>query len=162
MMIRRTKRKILILAALVAALVFAILFHRLPETSYIHGLFGWEPSDPSLILTTGYCNCGKCCGWVRTKDGHGEPVYDYGPLKGRPKKVGITSTGVRAKHGTIAADPKFYPMGTRLEIPGYGRGTVEDVGGAIKGRRHLDLWFPSHDQARQWGRRWLRIKRLTP
>ncbi len=143
------------------ALVFAILYHKLPDGAYLHGLFGWEPSDPSLVLTTGYCNCGKCCGWVRTKGGTGEPVYDYGSMKGRPKKIGITASGTRAKHGTIAADPRYYKMGTRLEIPGYGVGCVEDVGGAIKGRRHIDLWFPTHDAALRWGRRWLRVKPLN-
>ncbi len=147
--------------ALASALTAAIVWRTLPETSYLHGLFGWEPSDPSLILTTGYCNCGKCCGWVRTDGGHGEPVYDYGPLKGRPKRVGITSSGTRAKHGTIAADTRFFRIGTRLHVPGYGDGRVEDVGGAIKGR-HIDLWFPTHDAARRWGRRWLRVKRLVP
>jgi len=116
-------------------------------------------NDPSLILVTGYCNCGKCCSWSRSWFGFGEPVYDYGPMKGKPKKVGITATGKTARHGTIAADPKQFPFGTRLEVPGYGTGTVEDVGGSIKGR-HIDVWFPSHDEARKWGAKWVRVKKL--
>ncbi len=115
------------------------------------------PADPTFVLVTGYCNCGKCCGWKRNWFGFGEPVYDYGPMKGKPKRIGITATGARAKKGTIAADPKVYPFGTHLRVPGYGVGTVEDVGGSIKGR-HVDVWFPSHAEARRWGARWLKVE----
>ncbi len=55
--------------------------------------------------------------------------------------------------GTIAADTRYYPFGTRMYIPGYGWGVVEDRGGAIKGRHRIDLYFNSHKQALQWGRR---------
>lgn len=112
--------------------------------------------DGKLVLVTGYCNCGKCCGWKRSWFGFGSPVYDYGPMKGRPKKVGVTATGTRAHHGTIAADPKVFKMGTRLNVPGYGVGTVEDVGGAIKDK-HIDIWFPTHEAALKWGRKWLSV-----
>ncbi len=112
--------------------------------------------DPSLVLVTGYCNCGKCCGWERSWFGFGRPVYTYGPMKGSPKKVGTTARGTVARHGTVAADINVFPFGTRLDIPGYGTGVVEDVGGAIKGR-HIDVWFPRHDDAVRWGRRRLRV-----
>lgn len=115
--------------------------------------------DGSLVLVTGYCNCGKCCGWKRNWFGFGEPVYNYGPNKGKPKKIGVTASGAPVKHGTVAADTKRYAFGTRLEIPGYGTGTVEDVGGSIKGR-HIDVWFPSHADARRWGARWLKVRKL--
>ncbi len=117
-----------------------------------------EKEDAETVYeVTGYCNCGKCCGW--TRDRNGRPVYNYGSMKGKPKKVGYTSTGTKAKHGTVAADPKVLKMGTKLEIPGYGQGVVEDVGGAIKGR-HIDLWFPTHEEAKKWGKQYLRIKVL--
>ncbi len=61
-----------------------------------------------------------------------------------------------ARHGTVAADPKVFPFGTRLQIPGYGTGVVEDVGGSIKGR-HIDVWFPTHETALLWGRRNLKV-----
>lgn len=114
----------------------------------------------NTVKVTGYCNCGKCCGWEREWIWFGTPVYSSGRLKGKPKAVGRTSTGTWAKRGTIAADPKVFPMGTVLEVPGYGRGTVEDTGGAIKGR-HVDLWFPSHSEAKKWGVRELEIKILS-
>jgi len=55
--------------------------------------------------------------------------------------------------GTIAADTRYYPFGTRMYIPGYGWGTVEDRGGAIKGRNRIDIFYNSHREALQWGRR---------
>ncbi len=57
------------------------------------------------------------------------------------------------EQGTIAADTQYYPFGTRMYIPGYGWGVVEDRGGAIKGPDRIDLFFNSHTEAMQWGRR---------
>jgi len=57
------------------------------------------------------------------------------------------------QHGTIAADTKYYPFGTRMYVPGYGWGTVEDRGGAIKGEDRIDIFYNSHQEALQWGRR---------
>lgn len=53
----------------------------------------------------------------------------------------------------VAADPKLLPYGSMLSVPGYADGTVVpvlDCGGAIKGRR-LDVLYPTHERARQWG-----------
>lgn len=60
--------------------------------------------------------------------------------------------------GTIAADTRYYPFGTRMHVPGYGWGRVEDRGGAIKGRDRIDLYFSSHEEALQWGRRKMRVQ----
>ncbi len=60
--------------------------------------------------------------------------------------------------GTIAADTRYYPFGTRMYVPGYGWGRVEDRGGAIKGKDRIDLYFKSHQDALQWGRRKLRVQ----
>lgn len=54
--------------------------------------------------------------------------------------------------GTIAADTEYYPFGTEMYIPGYGKGRVEDRGSAIQGPRRLDLYFSDHQEAQQWGR----------
>lgn len=113
-----------------------------------------------LVLVTGYCNCGKCCGWERSWLGLGQPVYSYGPQKGSPKRVGVTARGTAARPGVVAADTKVFPFGTRLRIPGIGFDcVVEDVGGKIKGK-HVDVWFPSHAEARRWGARWLKVEVL--
>jgi 3D (Asp-Asp-Asp) domain-containing protein len=104
---------------------------------------------------TAYCACGKCCGWRRTW--YGRPVNADGPNRGRPKQVGMTASGAKARNGTIAADTTRYPFGTIMHIEGYGYGRVEDRGGAIKGD-HIDLFFPSHIEALLWGRRRLPVR----
>jgi 3D (Asp-Asp-Asp) domain-containing protein len=57
----------------------------------------------------------------------------------------------------VAADPR-YKFGTRLLVPGYSEEAVEviDRGGSIKGNR-LDVFFPTHQQAVDWGRRWVQV-----
>lgn len=75
---------------------------------------------------------------------------------------GITYSGLEAvrdesKISTIAADPKLFPLGTLLFIPGYGYGVVADIGSAIKGEK-IDLYFDSKDQVYQeWGKRKLHV-----
>ena len=70
----------------------------------------------------------------------------------------ITATMTRVRIGTVAVDPKVIPYGTRMFIVTndgayvYGASTAEDCGGAIKGMR-LDLYFPTHDECIQFGRR---------
>lgn len=110
-----------------------------------------------VVEATGYCNCGKCCGWERTFFGLGHPVYSSGPNKGKPKRVGVTASGTTTQHGTIAADTTKLPFGTVVYVPGYGYGRVEDRGGAIKGNK-LDLWFSSHEKALRWGRKKMKVK----
>ena len=109
------------------------------------------------LLVTGYCNCGKCCGWRKKWFFFGKPVYNYGKMKGLPKKVGVTASGKIAAKGTIAADPSVFPFGTKMTIPGYGPGIVQDVGGSVKGA-HIDIWFPSHKKAMAWGTRKIKVK----
>ena len=45
------------------------------------------------------------------------------------------------RKGTIAADTAHYPFGTKMYIPGYGWGVVEDRGSAIKGPNRLDIFY---------------------
>ena len=154
---RRTRRVLGSLAA-VSVLVALLLCWRLPVRKALRRRTA-VPQDPSLVLVTGYCNCGECCSWERSWFGMGAPVHAAGPQKGKPKAVGVTASGTTATNGTIAADVKVYPFGTRLFVPGYGTGTVEDVGGSIRGR-HVDIWFPTHEQARRWGARWLKVRKV--
>lgn len=53
----------------------------------------------------------------------------------------------------VAADTTVLPFGSMVSIPGYDSDDIVPVldrGGAIKGSR-LDLLFPTHKAARQWG-----------
>ena len=106
------------------------------------------------IETTAYCPCGICCDWKL--NWLGQPVHASGKNRGKPKAVGITASGKKARPGTLAADTRHYPMGTVFYIPGYGYGVVEDRGGDIKGRHRLDLYYATHKEARNWGRNTVR------
>lgn len=114
------------------------------------------------MLVTAYDNSQKSTGWKRK---YGcflmPPVYAYGPNEGKRKQVGITSDGTTAKKGTIAADIKRYPYGTKMYVPGYGWGEVHDTGSAIKGD-HIDLFFPDHDDAMDWGKKYLDVTIIKP
>lgn len=71
-------------------------------------------------------------------------------------QYGITYSGVkvrRAVYSTIAADPKLFPIGTVLYIPGYGYGVVADTGSAIKGNK-IDLYYETKDAIyKEWGKK---------
>jgi 3D (Asp-Asp-Asp) domain-containing protein len=64
--------------------------------------------------------------------------------------TGSTATGLPVGPGIVAVDPTVIPLGTRMEIPGYGAGIAADTGPAIQGLR-VDLWFPTQAQALAWG-----------
>ncbi|NOU92150.1 hypothetical protein GC093_02725 [Paenibacillus sp. LMG 31456] len=84
-----------------------------------------------------------------------------GKNPGHPE-YGVTYSGMKVKRNknslsTIAADPKVFPIGTVLWIPGYGYGVVADTGGAIKGNR-IDLYFETKDQVyKEWGKKTLNV-----
>lgn len=67
---------------------------------------------------------------------------------------GLTAAGGEVHHGTVAADPRVLPLGSRIRIHGRrigGTYVVEDQGAAVKGRR-IDIFMPSCKQARRFGR----------
>ncbi len=43
-------------------------------------------------------------------------------------------------------------------VPGYGKGVVEDIGGAIKGPNRLDLYFSTRKKALKWGKQTVKVK----
>jgi uncharacterized protein YabE (DUF348 family) len=74
---------------------------------------------------------------------------------------GITSTGRRTVrnprgYSTIAVDPRVIPYGTRLYVQNYGFAIAADTGSAIKGTR-IDLFFPSYNEAINWGVRQVNV-----
>ena len=90
---------------------------------------GWV--SLGTFTLTAYCACEKCCGeW----------------------SDGITATGTVATAGrTIAVDPTVIPYGSQVQI--YGNTYIaEDCGGAIKENK-IDVFFDSHDEALEFGRR---------
>lgn len=72
---------------------------------------------------------------------------------------GITASGMKARPGVVAVDPRVIPLGTKLYVEGYGNAIAGDTGGAIKGKR-IDLFFNSHKQAMNFGRRSVKVQIL--
>ena len=93
-----------------------------------------------IIKVTAYCPCSICCG--RWADGQ-------------------TASGYWIQPGDkFVAAPKHIPFGTRFIIPGYNNDKpveVKDRGGAITVER-LDVYFDTHDEALEWGVKYLEIK----
>jgi 3D (Asp-Asp-Asp) domain-containing protein len=90
---------------------------------------------------TAYCHCIKCCG---------------------PAAQGLTASGKPVSYNNgffVAGDTNVLPFGTKLIIPGYAEDQpveVIDRGGAIKGYR-LDVYYPNHEVALEWGRRFVNV-----
>ncbi len=77
------------------------------------------------------------------------------------KGRGASGMGVRA--GTIAADPRVLPFGTRVRLDAgtySGEYVVTDSGSAIKGRK-IDVWIPSFHEACRFGRRNVKLSVLS-
>ena len=78
------------------------------------------------------------------------------------KEAGLsyyTAMGIdlRSNPNVIAVDPSRIPLGTLVEVPGYGVAIAGDTGGDIKGNR-IDLHYPEVQQALDFGRRKITIK----
>lgn len=57
----------------------------------------------------------------------------------------------------VAVDPKVIPLGSRVEIWGYGIFYAEDIGGVIKGNK-IDVYLTDRHAALQFGRRKVKVK----
>lgn len=70
---------------------------------------------------------------------------------------GVTSTGYRLTDAdawrVAAADPAYYPPGTRIYVAGVGVVTVRDTGAAVKGPDNIDIFVGMTDVAvaNAWG-----------
>lgn len=94
-----------------------------------------RPARTVMFKVTGYSPDARSCGAFA--DGQTATLHS------------VTTNGGRL----VAADTKVLPFGSMLSIPGYASDMVVPVldrGGAIKGQR-LDLLFPTHEAAIQWG-----------
>lgn len=86
---------------------------------------------------TAYCGCAKCCG----------------------KTDGITASGTHVTAGRTIAAPPEIPFGTKISINGHIY-TVEDRGGAIKGKR-IDIYFNTHQAALDFGVQYIEIFKVV-
>lgn len=81
----------------------------------------------------------------------------YDPSAGRGRHAtGITASGMRARFGVVAVDPRVIPLGTRLFVEGYGFAIAADTGGAIKGNK-IDLCYQTRRECMQFGRRKVKV-----
>jgi len=81
---------------------------------------------------TAYCSCAKCCG----------------------KFDGVTASGKLAKVGYVACN--WLPFGTRLKIGDkicvvMDRGAKSKFGDKKNKIKHVDIWMPTHEQAKKFG-----------
>ena len=113
-----------------------VLFISLLSMIFVNSL------QAEVFTATAYCSCKKCC--------------DKDPSN---KWYGITASGRKARWGTVAVDRRLIKLGSRLRIEGFPKTVfrADDVGGAIKGK-HIDLWFPSHREALEFGRQKLVVE----
>jgi len=96
---------------------------------------------------TAYCACEKCCG-------------DYAnsrPLDENGKPIVYTASGKRAVPKYTIAMSSSYAFGTLVNIPGLGTCEVMDRGGAVNGNV-IDIYFGSHEDALNWGCKWLEVE----
>jgi len=97
----------------------------------------WDYREIKQAEVTAYCACERCCGkWAD----------------------GMTASGHVIKPGDkFCAAPRNIPFGTMITIPGYGKVPVLDRGGAIT-EGCLDVYFASHQEALNWGRKHLTVR----
>lgn len=122
----------------------------LMERSKIFPIFQDDLSQTKSVEVTA---TGYFAGHESTGKNPGHPEY------------GITFSGVQVRRdifSTVAADPKVFPIGTVLWIPGYGYAVVADTGSAIKGKR-LDLYFETKEQVfKEWGKKQVNVLIVKP
>ena len=77
---------------------------------------------------------------------------------GKWAKFNRTSTGRNATETRgVAVDPRAIPYGTRVRVPGVGTLLADDTGGRMRedwrkrGILHIDVRFPTFEQAKNWG-----------
>ena len=76
---------------------------------------------------------------------------------------GETASGIKSQVGTVAADPKILPLGSRIRVSGAGHYsgeyTVADTGALVKGRR-IDIYMRSGVEARKFGKHNVKVQLL--
>lgn len=69
---------------------------------------------------------------------------------------GLTASGIKARFGVVAVDPRVIKLGTMVYVEGYGFAIAADTGGAIKGNK-IDLCMHSSSACRTFGRRPVKV-----
>ncbi|WP_339227435.1 3D domain-containing protein [Oceanobacillus sp. FSL K6-2867] len=73
---------------------------------------------------------------------------------------GVTSTGINLSKNpnakVIAVDPSVIPLGSIVDVEGYGHAIAGDIGSAIKGKK-IDVFVPTQADAYKWGVRTVKV-----
>jgi membrane-bound lytic murein transglycosylase A len=111
------------------------------------------------ILPPGGANMQAIRDWIRANPDQGKALMEenasyifFKELTG-PGPLGALNVPI-TPHGTVAADPKFVPLGApvylALDRPeAYGLWVAQDVGGAIKGPNRFDTFWGNGPEATQ-------------
>ena len=113
-----------------------------------------EPAVSELIRTGSRVTVATSRGSLRFRRVMQMEATAYLPSDGEGH--GITYSGIPARHGVVAVDPRVIPLGSRLFVPGYGLAIAADTGGDIKGHR-IDLCMEEPDAAWNFGRRMIKV-----
>jgi 3D (Asp-Asp-Asp) domain-containing protein len=74
---------------------------------------------------------------------------------------GITKVGIDLKKypngKVVAVDPNVIPLGSTVEVEGYGKAIAADIGGGISGNE-LDVFFATEKTALTWGRKNVKVR----
>jgi len=92
------------------------------------------------VLASGYCPCELCCG---------------------SNACGLTATGEPATGLIVAVDPRCIPLRSIVELPGYGAAVAKDTGRLIK-RWRVDVFYSTHEQAKQLKPKWVQVRVWHP
>lgn len=106
-----------------------------------------QPTAPSTSTSSG----GRVMTMESTAYSYSEAGASYFTASG---------TDLRANPMAIAVDPSVIPLGTLVEVQGYGVALALDTGGAIKGNI-IDVHFPTRNQCIAWGRRMVQVRILS-
>ena len=110
---------------------------------------------PSQPTTTTPAVSGSAGGRVMTME---STAYSYS--EAGASYFTASGTDLRANPMAIAVDPSVIPLGTLVEVQGYGVALALDTGGAIKGNI-IDVHFPTVAQCKVWGRRMVQVRILS-
>jgi membrane-bound lytic murein transglycosylase A len=111
------------------------------------------------ILPPGGASMQSIKAWIRANPGQARALmeqnasYIFFRVLNGPGPVGALNVPV-TPHGTVAADPKFVPLGAPVYLAvdrpeAYGLWVAQDVGGAIKGPNRFDTFWGSGPEATQ-------------
>jgi membrane-bound lytic murein transglycosylase A len=111
------------------------------------------------ILPSGGASMQAIKAWVRANPDQARALmeqnasYIFFRVLNGPGPVGALSVPV-TPHGTVAADPKFVPLGAPVYLAvdrpeAYGLWVAQDTGGAIKGPNRFDTFWGSGPEATQ-------------